>query len=163
MDGSVGDRPEQEKWGGRGEMAASRKTVRDALTTLLSTALVTGGLAQAVYGYRVGDFRGQSPVVVVSGAGSRRARLTRQGSAATFGLQVDVFVVYAVTGSWTEAQAEDALDGLEAAIAGVVDANQVTAQWQALDYGEWSQRVDVEVGGVEYARESVKLLVEVYG
>lgn len=44
----------------------NRETVRDAFTTLLSTALVGSGLpVQAVYGYKIGDFQGQSPIVIV--------------------------------------------------------------------------------------------------
>ena len=49
----------------------NRETVRDALGTLLSAALVgTGKPAQAFYGYMVGDFAGQSPVVVLTSSGT---------------------------------------------------------------------------------------------
>lgn len=143
-------------------MASARGAVRHELAGLLAAALVDG-LAQAVYDHRIGDFGGQSPVVVVSSAGSGRQRMTRQGSQATMYLQVDVFVVYATPdGMWDEADAEDSLDALEAAIAGVVDAQQVTAIWQAVDYVGRSERVDVEIGGVEYCREVIQLRVEVY-
>ena len=50
-----------------------RETARDALAALLETALVGSGLpAQAVYNYQIGDFQGQSPVVVVSSGPSER-------------------------------------------------------------------------------------------
>jgi len=47
-------------------MASSRKTVREALKTLLKTSLT---MCQEVYDYRVGDFGNLSPVVTVSVSG----------------------------------------------------------------------------------------------
>ena len=144
-------------------MSSNRKTAREALATLLSTALTGGGgLAQAVYSYRVGDFGGASPVVIVSSQGSRRERSTFQGSRNTVFLQVDIFVLYAAVG-WTEQDAETRLDDIEAAIAGVVDANQETANWLALNWADRSQRVDVAIGGVDYIRELLVLAAEVWG
>lgn len=146
-------------------MAANRETVRDALATLLQAALVGSGKpVQAVYNYRTGDFAGASPVVSVFSHGADRRRLTARGSRARFFLQVDIFVVYALEdGTWTEAQAEDALDAVELLIAGVVDANQVTAYWGALDYVMESTRYDVAIGGIEYIQEAILLVAEVYG
>jgi len=145
-------------------MASNRETARDALTTLLQAALVgTGKPAQAVYNYRKADFGGQSPVVTVSSGGSRRQRMTALGGRATFFLQVDIFVLYSDLGTWTEADTEDRLDLIEAAIAGVVDANQSTTSWSALDYADRSTRFAVPLGGIEYAWESIQLSVEVYG
>ena len=103
-------------------MASNRKTVRQAFADLLETALAS--LAQKVYDYRVGDFGNQSPVVVASNAGSRRERISFQGSKVTTYLQVDVFVLYSDEGSWGEDDAEERLDDIEAAIAGVLDGNQ---------------------------------------
>lgn len=144
-------------------MASSRHTVRDAMTTLLQTALVGTGLpVAAVYGYQVGDFAGQSPVVVVSSAGSRRGRMTRFGSRATFYLLISTFVVYSDGASWGEDDAEDAIDAIEALLADVIDDNQVTSNWQALDYSDRSQRISVEIGGNEYIYEAVELSVEVF-
>ena len=144
-------------------MASSRHTVRDAMTTLLQTALVGTGLpVAAVYGYQVGDFAGQSPVVVVSSAGSRRVRMTRSGSLATFYLLISTFVVYSDGASWGEDDAEDAIDAIEALLADVVDDYQVTANWQALDYSDRSQRISVEIGGNEYIYEAVEIAVEVF-
>jgi hypothetical protein len=142
-------------------MASNRGTVRAAFGTLLGTALST--LAQAVYDYRIGDFEHQSPVVTVSSAGSVRKRASFQGGRATFFLQVDVFVLYSDEGTWGEDDAEDRIDDIEAAIVAVVDENQATANWGALTLSERSQRVDVEIGGVEYIREMMVVAVEVYG
>lgn len=145
-------------------MAANRETARDALETLIEAACVGTGLpVQATYNYRVGDFAGASPVVVVSSRGSNRRQMTLKGSRAKFYLQVDVLVLYALEdGTWTEAQAEDALDRIESLIAGVVTSNQATAAWGALSYVGESIRTDVMIGGVEYIRESVVLEAEVY-
>lgn len=142
----------------------NRETVRDAMAALLNTALVGSGLpAQVVYGYRVGDLAGQSPVVVVSSAGSERARMTAAGGRTTIRLQVDVFVLYSDESAWGEDEAEDRLDLIEKTIAETVHSNQVTTNWQAVDYAAPSERVDVEVGGLEYAREMILLRVEVFG
>lgn len=142
-------------------MASNRETARDGLAALLTTALAS--LVQTVYHYRVGNFEGASPVVVVSSGGSLRRRATLQGGRATVYLQVDVFVLYSDEGTWGEDEAEDRIDAIESAIAGVVDANQATDDWYALSFSERSQRLDVEVGGLEYIREVITLAAEVWG
>ena len=77
--------------------------------------------------------------------------------------QVDVFVLYSDLGSLGEDDAEDAIDNIEAAIAGVIDANQATANWTAVTQSGQSQRVDVEIGGVEYIREVMQVAIKVIG
>lgn len=145
-------------------MASSRETVRDGVATLLQTALVGSGLlAQAVYNYRIGDFAGASPVVTVSSSGIMRKPATMQGGQAAVFLQVDVFVLYSDEDGWGEDDAEDRLDAIEAAIAGVVEANRQTATWFDLIMAERSQRVDVVIGGVDYIREMIPLAAGVWG
>lgn len=144
--------------------SVSRKTARDALTGLLQTALVgTGKPAQAVYGYQVGDFGGQSPVVVVASGPVLRER---KGFGAcwhtTATLLVFVFVAYAAAG-WTEANAEDALDSIEAAVADVVLANSSTATWNGLTYEQATEPGSMTIGGVEYRSEVIRLSCEVLG
>lgn len=145
-------------------MAANRETVRDAFATLLQTALVgTGKPVQEVLNYRKGELEGKSPVVQVSSYGSDRRRMTTAGGRTIVYLLVGIFVLYALEdGTWTEAQAEDALDLIESLIAGVVDANQATANWNALEYDSRSERMDVAIGGQEYIVEAVTVKVEVY-
>lgn len=145
-------------------MAADRETARDALATLLTAALVGSGKpAQAVYNYRKGEWSGLFPVVEVSSRTSTRTQMTRAGSRATFGLQVDVYVLYALDdGTWTEALAEDALDEIEHLIAGAVEQNQTTAPWKSLSYAGNSERMDVTIGGVPYIWETIPLVAEVY-
>lgn len=141
----------------------NRETVRDAFTTLLSTALTgAGNPVQVVYGYQIGNLEGLSPVVIVSSAGTFRQRLTLQGSRATFYLNVHIFVLYTDESTWNEDDAEDRLDLIEEKIASVLDANQRTANWEALDYADRSVCDGVEIGGVEYRREVIPIKVEVY-
>ncbi|HSN78207.1 MAG TPA: hypothetical protein VL334_24310 [Anaerolineae bacterium] len=147
-------------------MASNRETARDALAALIDTAMVgTGKPVEAVYHYLVSDLAGQSPVVCVTSAGSLRVPLTRFGSRAEFLLRVDVFVLYNDQGGWTEADAEDRLDLIEATLATLVDANQQTAPWQALSYAEPSSRTQAVtvLGGESYAWEAITLRAEVYG
>jgi len=144
--------------------STSREAVRDALTTLLQAALVGANKpVQAVYGYQVGDFGGQSPVVVVASGPVERVR---RGMGAcwhtTATLLVYVFVAYAATG-WTEANAEDALDTIEALIADVVLANGSTANWHGMAYDGPTMVDGLAIGGVEYRREVIELRCEVLG
>lgn len=145
-------------------MSSNRELVRDGLATLLTTALAgTGGIVQAVYNYRIGDFAGASPVVTVSNRGILRKRGSFAGDRAAVLLQVDVFVLYADGASWGEDEAEDRLDAIEKGLAGVLDANQQTATWVSIEQTEPSARVDVMVGGVEYIREVFVIGAEVWG
>ena len=74
-------------------------------------------------------------------------------------LQVDVFVLYEDTAAgWTEADAENALDDIEKIVADVIAANQVVANyWEGITPVDWSERVDVSLGGVDYIREMILL------
>ena len=145
-------------------MASNRETVRDALATLISTAMVgTGKPVQAVYNYRPSEFGGQSPVVTVSSQGSERPRLSFAGGQATHFLQVDVFVLYNDQASWTEDLAEDRLDLIESMLADIVDPRQRYSSWEAIGYEERSRRIAVVIGGVEYAWESITIGIRVFG
>jgi hypothetical protein len=137
----------------------SRETARDALAALLDTALVGVGLpAQAVYNYQIGDFQGQSPVVVVSSGPSERVVAGMAGCwMTTHTLFVHVFVLYSDEGDWGEDDAEDTLDTIEALVADVVLANMSTANWDHLRYGEPTLPGSVEIAGVEYRTEAIAL------
>ena len=143
----------------------SRRTARESLASLLTTALVgTSKPAAAVYAYLVGDFAGQSPVVVVaSGSMERRRDSIGECYRSVFDLYVYVFAVYSdPAGTWTEADAEDAIDAIEAAIADVVLVNsREPGAWDYLGYSDVTQLDSVTIGGVEYRREIITLQVEV--
>lgn len=147
-------------------MASNRELARDALAACISTAMTGAGKpVQRVYNYLPADLGGESPVVTVTSAGSLRLPLTALGSRAEFLLQVDVFVLYNDQAGWTEAQAEDRLDLIEATLATLVDANQKTAPWEALSYAEPSSRTTAVtvLGGESYAWETIRLRAEVFG
>jgi hypothetical protein len=142
----------------------SRQPARAGLATLLETALVGTGLpVQAVYAYQVGDFQGQSPVVVVTSGPMERIRDTMgECYRSRFNLMVYVFVLYADPGTaWGEDDAEDALDAIEALIADVLLTNTRTANWTRLEYSGATDVDAVVIGGVEYRRELITLTAEV--
>ena len=140
-------------------MATSRESGRDALVTLLGTALVGTGLpAKTVTGSKIETLQGATPIVAVLSAGSLRERLTYQGHKATFYLEILVFVRQAQTG-WTNAQAEDALDDIEVLIAGVLELNTATANWEMVDYNGQTTVYEIEVEGTKYYLERIPVVV----
>lgn len=134
----------------------SRKTVRKAFAALLETSVT---LAQKVYDNQIGDFEGQSPVVVVSSGGTLREEFTFQGTKPSHYLTINIFVVYS-TEHWSEADAEDALDDIEKQIAQVISTNQITANWEAISFVDRSTCGAVMVGGTEYRTEAIQILME---
>lgn len=143
----------------------NRKTARGQLGTLLSAALVgTGKPAQAVYSYKVSDFQGASPVVVVSSEGADRTQATQQLRNNThFYYNIFVFVLYKdEVSSWTEQNAEDKIDDIEQLIAGViVDNCYLSGYWNDLSKNGPSTTDIIEVGGVQYIRESIPVVAQV--
>ena len=141
-------------------MSTSRETARDELVTLLTVALVGAGLpAKTVAGSKVTSLTGLTPLVSVLSAGTERVRLTYMGDTPVFALEVQVWVLQETTG-WTNAQAEDALDSIEALIAGVVESNRGGNVWEALEYQNPSVVHEMEVAGTPYYMERIPLLVK---
>lgn len=141
-------------------MSTSRKVARGALKDLLETALVGDGLpVKTVVDSKVTDLSGLTPLVSVLSGGSLREPLTFMGDHPTFGLEVQVWVLQEGTG-WTTAEAEDALDDIEALIAGVYEANRGTANWETLEYDEPSSIIELAVAGVSYFMERIPTLVK---
>lgn len=146
-------------------MSLSRELVRDTFASLVTTAAVgTGKPAEAVYNYQVGDFANKSPIIVVASGPIQRSKSDMSGECwrSIIILQVYIFVLYAGE-NWTEAQAEDALDEIEAIIADVVLANPyVPGVWNYCTYAEEPTQIDgVTVGGLEYKRELINVMFEV--
>lgn len=145
-------------------MTASRQQIRAQLAALLSGALSgSGGAAQVVYDHLPGDFDGQSPVVAVGSRGSTRERLTFRGGQTTFLFDVFVFVLAAdAAAGWTEADAEDAIDTIELAIAEALGGNQTPAVgWTAADYAGETEVDYLTIGGAEYRRERIPIALTV--
>lgn len=140
-------------------MSTSREIVRDALKALLSTALVGTGLpVKTVTASKVKQLEGLTPLVAVLSGGTLRERLTYQGDKPTFHLEVQVWVLQEGTG-WTNAQAEDALDSIEAIIAGVYESERETANWAVLEYDGRTTVIEVTSDGKLYYMERIPTIV----
>jgi hypothetical protein len=133
----------------------NRETLRDALATLLTTALVGTGLpAQHVYGYPIGDFGADSPVVVIDSAGSERVRETTSSIWRDwFHLNVIVFV--ACVNAAGEADAEDKLDLIEKKVADALIDNTEAGSLNCFELTGKSTVDHIEIGGNYYRRELV--------
>lgn len=148
--------------------AAVRSPIRAALAALLSAALTGGGNpVQAVYDGDRSTFAHEAPVVTVRAAGSRRRqrKLDSTKGQNTFAFAIQVYVPDAIPdGSWTDDQAEDALDSIEAKIADVVLANRRAANWLLLDWDEDFSAIEsgVQIGSLTYKRETIILTTMVY-
>lgn len=142
---------------------ANRKTIRQALASLLSTALVgTGKPAQALYDYRASDFGGQTPVIVVSSGGTNRAKQAQTTRVSSFvNLDIDVFTLYAEE-SWTEENSEDKQDDLEKAIADVLMDNDTNDTWAQLSFNGDSVLDFNVVGGKMYRQETIPVRIQLY-
>jgi len=143
----------------------NRETVRDALGTLLSTALVGAGKpAQAFFGYMVGDFAGQSPVVVLTSAGTQHEQrhvTSRQKN--SFYFTIFTFTLYAQDGTaYGEDDVEDGVDSLEKTIRETLANNRSTANWAFIEYDGRSVVETTMIAGEEYRREAIPVRVDVY-
>ena len=138
----------------------NRETVREQFASLLSSALVgVGKPAEVVYSYQVGDFKGKSPVVVVTSAGSDRGSPLVK-SETVFFLEVYAFVLYALEdGTWTEEQSEDRLDLLEKSIVDVINDANDSGTWQSVETNGESVIDSVEIGGDEYRYETIPIRI----
>lgn len=138
-------------------MSTSRETARDALVTLLTSAL--SETVKTVTGSKVTNLQGLTPLVSVLSAGSFRERMTFMGDKPTFQLEVQVWVMQATTG-WTNAQAEDALDAIEALIAATYESARGTATWEVIEYSAPSQVLEIAVAGIPYYMERIPTTVK---
>ena len=148
--------------------SVNRETVRDALTTLLTTALVgTSKPADQVFGYLVSDWAVQSVAVVLvtsAGIGRERTNPGQQTFDVWVYLDVWVYVLYNDGGAWTESNGEDRRDAIEKAIADVVQDNVAKeGVWDDLQYDGRTIATDVEIeGGTTYFVERIPLRAHVF-
>ncbi len=118
---------------------ANRKAARQALATLLDTALVAGGsgLAQAVYNHKRGQFT-EGPVVLVYSGPQEREQLglASERYASQFIIVVDVWVPDAnAADGWSEEAVEDALDDINKELADTVADNRTSpGAWDYLEF-----------------------------
>lgn len=142
--------------------STSREGARKAFAALLDTALVDTNIVEAVYDYQVGDFAGAASVIVVTSGGIMRVQQSF-GTCwhNTYRLDCYLFVLYAdLDSSWTEADAEDKIDDIEAAFADVVMTGTNDAWDGTPEYAEQTSLGVVQVGGVSYRRELISILLE---
>jgi len=141
-------------------MSTSREASRDALVTLLSAGLVGVGLpVKTVTGSKVESLEGLTPLVSVLSAGTLRERVTFKGDMPEFYLEVQVWVSQAQTG-WTNAQAEDAIDNIEARIAAIYDSARNTDNWAVVDYDGRTTVTEASVAGTLYYLERIPTVVK---
>ena len=133
-----------------------RSTYRALLASGLEARLVTTKCyAQAVYAYQASDFAGQSPVVVVTSAGTEAEQSTFGGDETRFDYDVIVFVLYADGTAWTEADSEGRIDLLEKEVRDWVADNRAgTIYWHTRGQTEIDA---VMVGGDEYRMERIPI------
>ncbi len=116
----------------------NRQTARDALTTILTTALA--GSVQTVFGYKVKALidLGKGPFVTVDGGPISRSKTKFTGLWDTgLVLQVSHFVIWQDADSgWTEHDCEDRLDLLEKKLADAMLDHRSTAQDATVPWDE---------------------------
>lgn len=144
---------------------SSRQTVREALGTLLTSAMTGSGKpVQIVYDYPKLKYAGASPLIALMSTGSGREPSGYSETQPRFYLTAYVFVLLSdPANNWTETDAEDAIDAIERLFSATLIANQETANWQNIQY---SGRTTVDmwlIDGVPYLREQIPLLVECQG
>ena len=160
--------------------ARSRAPIREELAARLRAALVGAGLpVMAVYAYRVFDFKGQSPVVVVAPAGVLRtqAAMTKTAPAinpqSEFNFDLFVFVLASdAANGVTEADSDATIHDIEKRIADCIQDNiqnytpTVTGGGWSLLFTRGATRDDSmeipavgNVGGAVYKRAVVPLTI----
>lgn len=138
----------------------NRREVRDALATLLDTALTSAELVYPLTnadGERITqppDFGGESPVVVVASSGTERTQLTFGGQLPRVYLDIYTFVR-------ADALApDDLLDDLEQQLGQAITNAQSSTYWTAIDYDGRSQTEFITtLHGTEYKREKTTLKI----
>lgn len=149
--------------------ATSRKTSRQALGALLTTALVgVGKLAQAVYAYPPADIV-ESPVVFIRSAGTQTKR---RGTGQTKGFnnfRAEIMVYVAAANDdagWTPSVAADALDDIEAVIRDVILTNPTNAAWANMASDDSHSQIvrlsAADTGGLPYDVEVIPVEFEIY-
>lgn len=137
----------------------SRKAARAHLATLISAT----GAFQAVYESEHKALSGQSPVAMIHSAGSDRERILDGTYTEVLRFEIGVYVVRSGDTAAGEDAVENALDDLDATIAGVIDANIVSAgKWNDLRQSEASVTAYVTIDGVQYRAEMIPVEVTVF-
>ena len=136
----------------------NRETVRDALVTLLSAALVgVGKPCKSVLGYPAARISA-SPLVCVSSTTATSEKIAKASWGWQFQFNIEILVRWKDSSSWTQANAEDKLDAIWVIVGGVIEANQSNANWQVLEVVEDTCDL-VAISGDSYRREVIRINV----
>lgn len=138
----------------------SREVARDALVALLQAALVGAGLpVKTIQGSKATVLEALWPLITVESAGTQRVSFVFGGNrVAAYHFNVKVWVRQTATG-WTTADAIDALDEIEAAIAAVYEDNKNTANWELLSAG-MTKVGEAAEDGTPYYMELIPTVME---
>lgn len=155
--------------------ATLRSNVRKEIALGLAAKLVGTGLpCQAVYGYRVFDFQGLSPVVVIAPSGVNRVQNAMGSTNRHVTMFFDLFVFARVSDTGVgvdEEDSEDQMDTIEKAIADWVQDNVQHLSpttsggwWNTLETADAAKDDTISdgpnnIGGVTYKRLIVPLKV----
>lgn len=126
-----------------------------------------GPAVYAVYPYMATGFEGRSPIVRVLNAGSvrpRRAGYNTQAIKTKVRYVIQHFVRFDdAMSAQDQADAEDALDALEAGLSSfIADNDQVAGLWKSIEQIDLSEPILVKVGSYQYLLESFLVEVQTY-
>ena len=134
--------------------STNRRTIREHFASL-ARAAIEGNQAQAVLDYVPAQLSGRTMLCFSSGATLREPGGMGPCWANRFRLYAWMYVRYPrSTDSFTDQEAMDQADDLEAALADVVRDNLTAAgYWQNIEYGEPTLVDPIPQGGLEWRQE----------
>ena len=138
--------------------AVSRKPVRQQLAIDIAVDMTT---AHTVYDHRPATLNGSPAVLVISVNTLRNRRLTQSGQGQEFFFEIHNLVRNEFSTTYTEEDAEDALDDLEFELAGWMEdpTNTKSTFWQSFRYDGPTILGRTKIGGIEYQDEIVSIVV----
>lgn len=140
-----------------------RKEVREAVAALIRNNLPSG-LVATTYAYKVGDFRGVSPVVAVVSSRGRVVPNTLRSQLVQYTFEVHTFVLYAdAANAWTEQDAENLMDNLYDAIMTILYNRELvrSLKYDSIEQSDASLVREVKIGGVQYLNEVTPITVTI--
>lgn len=141
--------------------SANRKTIREQFT-LLAKAAIEGDQAETVLDYVPAKMTGRTVLCFTSAPTMREQGGLGPCWANRFRLYAWLYVRYPrESDSFTDQEALDQADDLEAALADVVRGNLSSAYWNSIKYGEPTLPDQVMIGGLEWRQELVFLDFEI--
>lgn len=132
-------------------MSMSREVARDQLVVHLNVYLA--GLVKTITGHKLTNIKGKFPIAYVKATGTLRQRTTFTSDYPTFSFQV---IIYVHRQGWTDAEACDAVDAIEAKVAEL--AQDMSTPDEYIGYESRSTVTEVVIDGENYYREQINLI-----